>query len=118
MEDGFIIINAKENIMASMAGTIASMLSRSNEFKKGTFIMSLARNLMEDTTKVSLRSAGRDSGNDLRKVVDTITKNIEGAQAGGHKEAAGAIIPTSKENELIDEAKRVLKLYSIEEKVE
>jgi len=117
-QDGFIIINAKENILASMAGTIASILSKSNELKKGTFIMSLARNEMEDTTKVSLRISGRNNDVDLREIVDKITTNIPGAEAGGHKEAAGAIIPLEKEKELIKEAKRVLKLNSIEEMVE
>ncbi len=117
-EDGFIIINAKENIMVSMAGTVASILSKSNQVKENTFIMSLARDAIEDTTKVSLRISGRNKDIDLREVVENITKGIEGAQAGGHTAAAGAIIPTSKEDELIKEAQRVLKLNSIEEKVE
>jgi RecJ-like exonuclease len=117
-EKGFIIINSKENILASMAGTIASILSKSNDLKKGTFVMSLARNPVEETTKVSLRIAGRDKENDLRSVVDKITKNIDGAEAGGHKEAAGAIIPTEQEDAFIEEAKRVLRSYSIEEKIE
>ena len=104
--------------MPSMVGTIASMLSRSNELKKGTFIMSLARNLMEDSTKVSLRIAGRKNDVDLRELVDKIAQNIPGAEAGGHKEAAGALIPTEKEQQFIEEAQRVLKLNFIEERVE
>ena len=76
--DGFIIINAKENILPSMAGTIASILSKSNDIKKGTLIMSLARNIMEETTKVSLRVVGRDKDNDLRSLVDKITQPIQG----------------------------------------
>lgn len=117
-EDGFIIINAKENILASMAGTVASILSKSNDLKKGTFIMSLARNIMEDTSKVSLRIAGNNNDANLKEIIENITKNIENAESGGHAAAAGAIIPTDKESEVIEEAKRVLKLNSIEEKVE
>ena len=116
--DGFIIINAKENILPSMAGTIASILSKSNDIKKGTLIMSLARNIMEETTKVSLRVVGRDKDNDLRSLVDKITQPIQGAEAGGHKEAAGAIIPTEQEDNFIEEAKRVLKMSSMEETIE
>ena len=61
--------------------------------------MSLARNIMEDTTKVSLRISGRNHNKDLRIIVDSIAQGMEGAQAGGHKAAAGAIIPTNKEDE-------------------
>lgn len=117
-DDGFIIINAKENILVSMAGTIASILSKSNELKKGTFVMSLARNSMDDSTKVSLRVVGRNKDNDLRSVMDSIIKNIKVGESGGHKEAAGAIIPIEKEDLFIEEAKRVLNLNSIEEKIE
>lgn len=115
---GFIIINAKENILTSMAGTVASILSKSNDIKKGTFILSLARNIMDDTTKVSLRIVGRNKDNDLRSIIDQIIKPIQGAESGGHKEAAGAIIPTEKEPEFIKEAERILNLNSMEEKVE
>jgi single-stranded-DNA-specific exonuclease len=110
--EGFIIINAKENILVSMAGTVASILSKSNNIKDRTFILSLARNIIDETTKASLRISGRNNDKDLRKIIDTITSGIEGAEAGGHKAAAGAIIPTEKEEEFIQEAKRILNLYS------
>jgi len=116
-EDGFVIINAKENILSSMAGTIASIISKSNELKKGTFIMSLARNAMDDLTKVSLRVSGRGKDHDLRKVMDDIIKNVKFGESGGHKEAAGAIIPSEKEDLFIEEAKTVLKLSAIEENI-
>ena len=115
--EGFIIINAKENILVSMAGTVASILSKSNDLKNGTFILSLARNAVDDTTKASLRISGRNHNKDLKEIIDMITTSIEGAQAGGHKAAAGAIIPTNKEAELIKEAKRVLQLNSMEEEI-
>jgi len=111
--DGYIIMNAKENILVSMIGTIASMISKSNDIKKRTFIMSLARNITDDTTKVSLRVSGDHDDLDLRETVSTIAAPIEGAEAGGHKAAAGAVIPTSQEEEFIQEAKRVLKECSL-----
>ena len=40
-----------------------------------------------------------------------------GGQAGGHHEAAGAIIKTEKEEEFIAEAKRHLSAIRIEEKL-
>jgi nanoRNase/pAp phosphatase (c-di-AMP/oligoRNAs hydrolase) len=78
----------------------------------------MARNPMEETTKVSLRVVGIDQNHDLRQVIDSIIKPIHGAESGGHKEAAGAIIPISQEQQLFEEAKRVLKNYSIEENIE
>jgi len=117
-DEGFVIINAKENILSSMAGTIASILSKSNELKKDTFIMSLARNPIDDLTKVSLRVSGRGKDHDLKKVVDTIVKNLKFGESGGHKEAAGAIIPSEKEDLFIEEAKTVFRLSAIEEKIE
>jgi RecJ-like exonuclease len=117
IEDGYILINAKENIIPSMIGTTSSILSKSNDLKNGTLIMGLARNVMDDTTKVSLRISGRNNDADLRKIVEKITASVEGAQAGGHMAAAGAMIPTEKEDDFLKEAKRVLS-NSNEEKVE
>ena len=117
-ENGFIIINAKENIMSTIAGTTASIISKSNNIKPGTFILSLARNIMDETTKVSLRISRNKNNVDLRMIIDEISRYIPDSQAGGHKEAAGAIIPTESEKDFIKEAKRIFKSKVIEEVVE
>ena len=72
-------------------------------------------------TKVSMRMAGIDrygksSQIDLKEVVADITKQV-GGEAGGHMYAAGAIIPTEKEQPFIETAQRVLEKRSIEEKL-
>lgn len=105
-EDGFIIINAQDNILSTITGTLASMLARNNEFKKGTLIMSMAQQ-MDNTTKVSLRCAG-DNESDLMGIIKDITEKIDG-EAGGHKDAAGAIIKTEDEEKFIEEARKILK---------
>ena len=113
-EKGFTIINARDNILPTMVGTIASILSKSNEFQPGTYIISLAYTLDNDI-KVSLRIAGNNRKDlDLRKIMKEIIDQI-GGEAGGHFNAAGAIIPIDQEHNFIDKAKEVLRKISLEE---
>lgn len=115
----FVIINAEENVMPTIIGTIASILSKSGDVEAGKYILSMAQQ-EGGTTKASLRIAGSERGGnegvDLRNVIADITKQV-GGEAGGHMYAAGAIIPTEKEAEFIETAQRVLEQRSIEEKL-
>lgn len=111
----FLIINAKNNIKSSLIGTIASIISRSVEVEKGTYILTMA-DVLDGTIKVSLRKAGKNN-EDLRELIKIICENIENAQFGGHKSASGAIIPLSKEQEFIKRAKLILSKKAIEEEV-
>jgi len=114
--NGFVIINAQDMVMPTIIGTLASILSKSNGFKAGTFIMSMAQ-LYDGNTKVSLRLAGRNKDTDLKVIVEKIIEGIENSEAGGHMNAAGAIIPTEKEKEMFERAKEVLGKISMEEVV-
>ncbi|MBL7054167.1 DHH family phosphoesterase [Candidatus Woesearchaeota archaeon] len=114
--DGFVIINAQDQIMPTIIGTLASILSKSNGFKSGTFIMSMAQ-LFNGCTKVSLRLSGRNKYVDLKAVVEEIIKGIDGCESGGHKNAAGALIPTDKEDLMVERAKEVLGKKALEEKI-
>ncbi|MBT5022046.1 DHH family phosphoesterase [Candidatus Woesearchaeota archaeon] len=106
--DGYVIINAKENILHTIIGTLASILSKGKFFPEGTLILSLARNSNE-LTKVSLRVTSLKPmfDIDLRKVINKITVSV-GGESGGHQYASGAVIETIKENVFIDAAKKVL----------
>ena len=116
--NGYLIINAKDSILPTIIGTIASIISKSNGLKEGTFVLSMAQ-LIDGTTKASLRVAGfRKQDVDLSKIVQSITARIEGAVAGGHMQAAGALIPTEKEAEFIEAAKEILGKKALEEKVD
>lgn len=99
----YVIINARDNVLATMIGTIASIISKNNEMDDNIFILSMARN-PDDTTKVSLRITGNPDSVDLKGIVSTIVERI-GGEAGGHQFAAGAIIDTDKEDKFIEEAK-------------
>lgn len=109
-EDGFVIINAKKEIISTMIGTLASILSKSKELKKGTYIMSMAQD-SHHNTKVSLRVVGSRKTVDLKKIMIEITSRLEDAEAGGHKEAAGAIIPTKTEDSFIRIARDILRKH-------
>ena len=70
---------------------------------------------MDNTTKISLRAAG-NNGHDLMEIIKKITEKV-GGEAGGHENAAGAIIKTDKEEEFIKESKEILEKVSLEENV-
>lgn len=113
----FVIINAKGNIMSTMIGTLASILSKSPLMTNNTFILSMAQAL-DGSTKVSLRATNSLNGMiDLKRIIEEIIQGIGNSEAGGHQNAAGAVIPTEKEMEFIEAAKEVLGKYVVEESV-
>lgn len=112
---GYIIINAGGNVRGSIIGTLASIISKSNELKDGTFILSMA-DMMNGYYKVSLRLSGRKEDADLREIVKKISDKV-GGEAGGHMNAAGAMIKEDRVEEFIKTAKEVLSKHSLEEVV-
>lgn len=118
LENGFVIINAEDNILPTMIGTLASIVAKSSSFSPGTFVLSLAR-APDNFTKISLRLAGEKMVKgefNLMELLTTIAAMV-GGQAGGHHEAAGAVIKTEKEEEFIAAAKHHLAAKRIEEKI-
>jgi len=113
---GYIIINAKDKIKSTIIGTLASILSKSNGMDEGTFIISMAYT-EEDTIKASLRIASKKNDIDLRSLMKRITEKIKGAEAGGHINASGAMVPIKEESYFIELAKQELSKITIEEKV-
>ncbi len=113
----FVIINAKDRVMSTMIGTLASILSKSNLMTNNTFILSMAQAL-DGNTKISLRTTNNINGTlDLKKVIEEIIDGIGNSESGGHHNAAGAVIPTEKEGIFIEAAKEVLGKYAMEEKI-
>ncbi len=114
---GFTIINAEDRIRDTLIGTISSIISKSNIYKDNTFLLATAYTL-DDKIKVSCRISGFKPKNiDLREVLIEITNKFD-STAGGHKFAAGAIIPQDKEEEFLKSAISVLKQRSMEELIE
>ena len=107
-----VLINAEENIPDTLIGTVTSMISKSNIYKEGTVLISLAHTL-DSNTKISIRISGYKipEGIDLKEVLDKITQKL-GYPAGGHSFAAGSLIPQEKEKEFIDQALETFKNQS------
>ncbi len=110
----YIIINAEDNVRATMIGTIASIISKSHSTKDSMYILSLAR-IGNGKTKISLRMSG-NTKRDLMTIISEITAMVDG-KCGGHKDAAGAIIATEREKEFVEAAKRVLDRRALEENI-
>ena len=72
----------------------------------------------DGNTKISLRTTNKLSGAlDLRKIIEEIIVGLGNSESGGHQNAAGAVIPTDKEDFFINTAKEVLGKYVVEEKI-
>ncbi|MGV8171963.1 MAG: DHH family phosphoesterase [Candidatus Woesearchaeota archaeon] len=112
----FIIINAEDEVMPTMIGTLGSILSKSQDIDKHTFILSLARN-HDDTTKISLRIVGNPDNVNLKNVIEQIINKIAHGSSGGHSFAAGAVIDTEKEEEFMKAAAEILDSVVIEEQI-
>ncbi len=104
--NGFVIINAKDNIKDTMIGTICSILSNSSLYEEGTIIVGLAH--YENKIKVSARNVGK-TGRNVREILNKVITEI-GGEVGGHEFAAGANISQNKEKEFLNLLKKSLEV--------
>jgi single-stranded-DNA-specific exonuclease len=104
--NGFVIINARENIKDTMVGTIASILSNSSIYETGTIITTMA--YYDDKIKVSSRSVGKSNRN-IREILTLIVEQT-GGEVGGHENAAGCLIKREKEEEFLAMLKKSLEI--------
>jgi len=111
-----IIINAEEEVLPTMIGTLGSILSKSVDIEKNIFILSLARNI-DDTTKISLRVSGNPDNVNLKEIISKIITKINHGSSGGHIFASGAVIDTDKEDVFIKAALEVMENILIEENI-
>jgi len=102
----YTIINAKNNIKDTIIGTVASIISNSPAYEKGTIIVALAYN--EDKIKVSARMVGKE-GRNVREVLHKALIQL-GGEVGGHQNAAGCLISKENETEFLEELKKILDL--------
>lgn len=104
--DKYTILNAQDNVPATIIGTISSIITKGNGFEKGHFFLAMAQN-KDLTTKVSLRAVGNGKEN-LNEIIVRILEKTGHGEGGGHLHAAGAIIDTEQEEEFVNAAKQVL----------
>jgi len=110
----YIIINAENNIKETMIGTLGSLISKSNIYKTGHIIITMAYTL-DGNIKISVRSIGNPT-KDLMNIIKNIVNKVGGI-SGGHKYAAGALILQEKEKEFIESAKEILEEEFIEKRI-
>ncbi len=110
-EKNLLIINAKNDVRATIIGTIASMISKLNN--ENRYVLTVAR-IDSSTSKASLRVSGKIDV-DLREILKDILKGT--GDFGGHKNAAGAVFPSSFEKEFLERSKTLLSKLSLEEQV-
>ncbi len=117
--NGYLILNAKNNIKSSFIGVIISILLReiNEKLEQGTnkynVIAGLAR--QEDGyTKISIRQL--TDTYDLKEIMDNVVGKFYGI-SGGHKSAAGGLIKTTYEEEFIKQLEAELKKISIEQNI-
>ncbi|MDR0508615.1 MAG: DHH family phosphoesterase [Candidatus Methanoplasma sp.] len=93
--------DAGPEIKETVVGIVAGMLLNSGDVNKVLPIFAFAE--ADDGVKVSARAsrALTDRGLDLSFIMKTASE-IVGGYGGGHKVAAGATIPTGKEEEFLD----------------
>ena len=73
---------------------------------------------LDGNTKISLRTTNNANGSlDLKLVIEEIIRGVGNSESGGHQNAAGAVIPTDKEEMFIETAKETLGKYAMEEKI-
>lgn len=109
--ENYVIINAGENIKDTLIGTITSIISKSNIYREGTILISMAYTL-DNNIKVSMRICnGNNNEIDLREILKNIVNDE--FESGGHKSACGCLIPIEKEKEFVDNIFEVLnrKIY-------
>lgn len=102
----YTIINAKDKIKDTIIGTVASIISHSPNYEKGTMIIALAYN--QEKIKVSARLAGRE-GRNVREVLNKVVVPL-GGEVGGHPKAAGCLIEKDKENQFLTELQKALEI--------
>ena len=114
---GYIIINAGENVKDSLIGTLASIISRSNLYRNGTIVISMAYTL-DGFIKISARTVklNGEISVDLSKMMKKVIEKLGGV-GGGHNVAAGALISQEKEKEFIEFVQKQLEGVYVEEKV-
>ena len=107
--NGFVIMNAKNEIKDTIIGTVTSILSSGINYEEGTILIGMAYS--QDKVKVSARIVGKH-GRNLKEVLEktiTLFKN-NNVEVGGHKKAAGCLIEKEQEQEFIQALKENLEI--------
>ena len=112
---GYVIINAKDKIKDTIIGTVHTIIASSSLYAAGTVLVGMAYQ-GPDKIKISTRISGHKDCINLSDLLKHIIKET-GGDVGGHKQAAGALIPREKENLFLELIERELKMNEISIKI-
>lgn len=108
---GYYLVDGRDEVRAEIIGTLASIASHMDELSGPALICSYAY-LATGDLKVSLRSHG-EVRCDLREVMASIAE-AAGGSAGGHANAAGALVPKDHEASFVTIARERLSTITSE----
>tara|TARA_Y100000310_G_C20652700_1_gene800316 strand:- start:189 stop:1595 length:1407 start_codon:yes stop_codon:yes gene_type:complete len=116
-EDNFVFFNSENTIKENTLSAVVSLIARSNVYRPGFIIVGCCHTI-DGKLKVSSRVVeGEGRGVDLLDILKSIVKKVEDGSAGGHKNAAGAIVNSKFERQFEQAAFEILKKKSVEESV-
>ena len=98
--DKLFIADFNDELKESIVGVVASMTVRNKIVPEGVIVCTLA-NAEGNTVKISLRTGIDEPDSRLDSLLDGIVNEF-GASAGGHPNAAGAIIPAEYKDAFLE----------------
>src|SRR3989344_5474757 len=114
---GYVILNLEDSIRDSILGTLISTVSQSNLYHNGTIILGMEHTL-GDETRISSRISGFVAeGIELDMILVEMIKKLGAGSSGGHRMAAGAVIPQDKEEKFLEISNQILAKRALEESI-
>ncbi|MFP4118813.1 MAG: DHH family phosphoesterase [Candidatus Woesearchaeota archaeon] len=101
--DDLLVVDFGDQLKSSIVGVVASMTVRNKVVSEGVIVCTIADS-DGDTVKISLRTGIDDPETRLDELLSAIVEEF-GADAGGHPNAAGAVIPAEHKDAFIEKLK-------------
>ncbi|MGM5480140.1 MAG: DHH family phosphoesterase [Nanobdellota archaeon] len=98
-----LLIDFEDQVKSSIVGVIASMTVRNKIVDENTVVCTMAKS-DGDSVKLSLRMGLSQPQERLDTILQSIVAQYD-VQAGGHPNAAGAVIPAEHKNDFIERLK-------------
>ncbi|MBU0757678.1 MAG: DHH family phosphoesterase [Nanoarchaeota archaeon] len=98
----YIVIDTEKSVLYTIIGTLCSIVSTFSEVQGGTIIVVLGE-YPDNMIKISARISGKNIFRiNLYNLFESSCANIPDADFGGHRNAAGAMIPIGSKDEFIN----------------
>ncbi|MCS7134572.1 MAG: DHH family phosphoesterase, partial [Candidatus Pacearchaeota archaeon] len=113
--NNYIIIDAENKIKDTIIGSVMSIIANSFVYPDGTILVGIADR--EEKAKISMRICGKNVNSvNLYSLLNSVVQLV-GGECGGHKNAAGALIPKKKKEEFKSLLEKALQIGEIKIKI-